>query len=304
MNLSVELSYSAGIAGSFGLPNGWTFSMAYIDVPGDTVTSQGRTYVIDFEWADITGYKSGLKYINQRGIKFEYINPSQPLPSGLPGEFAWRFSQIDGSFQYYDEAGKLLESDDIYGNHIYYAYTDSTASPDKARIDYIVDSWGQKVQFGYQPGNYIQITAPDGGISKIVLSGPQKVHQVVDPLGNTTTFAYTDVASQYVLSGIEYPSTLVSRFMYQTLEFYQKDGSVGLLPAVQDQLHLDGGGNLLERTNYRFGEATSNRTFTGYADGYKMGGKTDSLMDGNDGNYRYLPIFVQCFPIVLLTTCS
>ncbi|KAK0112029.1 hypothetical protein ONS96_001290 [Cadophora gregata f. sp. sojae] len=285
IDCALNLTYSAGQSKSFGLPENWTFSFPFL-IPGKSVTTQQRTYIIDPNWADETGYQSGLKYINDHGIKLENVVPSQPLPSGRPGQYAWRFQMTDGTLDYYDDTGKVLEHDDLFGNSVYYSYVDPQASPSTALVDYILDSWGQKVQFGYQSGEYLQITTPDGGQWQVNFSD-QGVENVVDPIGNLTSFTYVEAASALSLSTIRHPTALTSRFEYQTLYYYDVNGNQCSLAAVQDHYRMDDTGDILSQTNYRFGEATSGCTYTGYTSGYRIGGLTDSLIDGNDDNYRY-----------------
>ncbi len=191
----------------------------------------------------------------------------------------------DGTLDYYDDTGKILEHDDLFGNSVYYSYIDPQASPSTALVDYILDSWGQKVQFAYQDGEYIQVTSPDGGKWRVTISD-QGVEQVVDPIGNLTSFTYVTIASGVVLSTVQHPTSLLSRFEYQTLPYYDVNGNQSSLAAVQDHYRMDPAGQILSQTNYRFGEATSGCTFTGYTSGYRIGGLTDSLIDGNDDNYR------------------
>ena len=80
----------------------------------------------------------------------------------------------------------------------------------------MLDSWGQKNLFQYQAGELIQITSPDGGKTQTTVT-EQGIDNVVDPEGFQTLFTYVSVSSQLVLPTIQYPTSLQTRFEYQTL---------------------------------------------------------------------------------------
>ena len=140
IGLRVTLSYTPGSSGSFGAPINWGFDIPFT-IPGNSLTSQGKTFVVDPEWTAQSGWQSGLRYVNHRGMLFEAVEPALPLASGRAGYYSWRFRAANGSTEYFDVYGKLLEHDDIYGNSIYFAYIDETADPLAAKLHYISDSW-------------------------------------------------------------------------------------------------------------------------------------------------------------------
>ena len=285
VDLTLLLTYSAGISGNFGLPQNWTFGIPYV-IPHKSVTTQGRTYVIDAQWADATGYQSGLRYINNWGMLFEQQSPPQDLPSGNPGQYGWSFRYTDGAIDYFDPNGKLLEHDDIHGNYIYYNYLDPNANPQTARLDFIQDSWKQQIKFGYEPGATIYVTGPND--DQITISyGSYGVSQVQWPVDFVTSFDYIQVASRTVISSVQQSSGLQSKFTYQTLDYYDSSNDKQSLPAIQDHYHLDANDNFLSQTNYQFGTASSGRTFTGYAIQKQMGSSSDGLMDSGSSGYEY-----------------
>ncbi|KAL2852058.1 hypothetical protein BJY01DRAFT_244674 [Aspergillus pseudoustus] len=281
IDLRLDLRYTVGLRGLFGLPRNWSFSINYV-VPNRSATLNGRTYAIDGDWADQGGYQSGLRYVNNHSIKFELIVPPQPLPSGNPGKYEWRFRNVDGAVDYFDGVGKLLEHHDRFGNHICYRYKNSEEPAASARLDYIVDSWGQKIHFGELQSGGIQITTPDKSTIRISCTA-FGVEKMVDPVGATTVFSYTQELSQYLLAGIQHPSSLISGFSYQAIPCWAGPWSKVMLPAVRDHYHKDSNGQKLDHTTYTFNETT----FTGFASNYRIGGRRDSLMDGNDKDYRY-----------------
>ncbi|HLF09920.1 MAG TPA: hypothetical protein VJA26_01805, partial [Gammaproteobacteria bacterium] len=101
VRLTINLTYAAGTSGLLGLPSNWGFGLAFV-VPGASLTSQGKTSVIDPTWTDVTGYQSGLRYVNDHGIKSKSVVPPQPLPSGQPGTYSYTLTYNDGACDYYD----------------------------------------------------------------------------------------------------------------------------------------------------------------------------------------------------------
>lgn len=285
VDLALSLTYSAGISGNFGLPQNWTFGIPYV-IPHQSVTTQARTYVIDAEWADSTGYKSGLKYINNHGMLFAPQIPALDLPSGNPGQYGWFFRYTDGAIDYFDQQGKLLEHDDIYGNSIYYSYADPEASPRTARLDYIQDSWKQRIDFAYDPDAAIYLKGPNQ--DQIIISYDHNgVFQVKFPVDYVTSFNYLQVASRTVIQSITHSTGLQSSFTYQLLPYLDSSNREQRLPTVKDHYHLDADGNYLSQTTYEFGTGSSGHTFTGFAVGKQMRSDSDGLMDSGPLTYEY-----------------
>lgn len=139
INFVIDVAYSPGSVGIFGLPSGWGLKLAYV-VPGASITVGGRTYMIDFGWQDAKKHKSGLRYLNDHGVKFELKVHLLPLPSGRRGEYTYRLIQGDGSVDYFDAIGKLLEYNNLFSNHIYYNYAIGGSGPQNFLLDFIEDS--------------------------------------------------------------------------------------------------------------------------------------------------------------------
>ncbi|WP_293355768.1 MULTISPECIES: hypothetical protein [unclassified Microcoleus] len=108
IDLTINLAYSAGTAGILNLPNNWSFGISYI-IPGISLACQGKTSVIDLNWSDSTGYQSGLRYVNDHGVKFQDVIPPQSLPSGQPGTYSYQFTYNDGACDY-GSSGFLVKS--------------------------------------------------------------------------------------------------------------------------------------------------------------------------------------------------
>ena len=288
IDLTVNLFYSAGLRGTFGLPINWGLDLPYV-LEGKSVTANGRTYAIDPEWTDVEGYASGLRYTNNHGIRFQQVLPPEPLPSGEKGEYGFMLSHVDGSADYFDPLGKPLEHHDVYGNFVHYSYVtgdqEGVDSPE-VRIGHILDSWGQKVQFAYDQGSEICITVPDERQILIKFSSTN-LHTIIDAAGNKTELEYTSFNDgAEILSRINYPSGLVSRYDYAPIGYLDDKGKAGYMPAVEDARSLDAERNVYQHMRYHYGRESA-ATYTGAAIGCKLGGSADSLMDNDERALEY-----------------
>lgn len=285
VSLRVAVRYSHGVSASFGLPQNWSFDIPFLS-PNKTLTTSGQTYAIDFNWSDQAGWSSGLRYVNNHGIKLTFEGSPVPLPSGQPGHYEWSYRTSDGSVSYFDGVGKLLEFDDLHGNYIYYTYFDSIATPSTALLESITDSWGQVVQFEYQGLNEIVIQSPDGSTSTLTFDETGMI-RIKDALAYSTLFIYAPFGSGRVLDTIAYPTGLLARFTYQQIAYLDGTGQTHDFPAVQNHYHLFNS-EILGRTEYIFGSKSGSATFTGLEGGYRMGSARDALMDSNNLNYQFV----------------
>ncbi|PTB67801.1 hypothetical protein BBK36DRAFT_1167105 [Trichoderma citrinoviride] len=288
------LSYQPGSAGAFGLPRNWSFDLPYV-VPESSVTFAGRTYAIDYNWSDLDGHRSGLKYMNNHGVVFEPIVPPQPLPTGQPGEYAYKLKLQDGSMDYFDAFGRPVARQDLFGNSLHYVYLDGQtggAVTSDPCLDYILDSWGQKVTFEYLPGLEMLIKGPATQLTRLRFT-KAGVDLVTDSMGFDTRFTYTSVPDvPSVLEEISYPTGMASKFVYSALDYLDGGNNVRHLPAVSHHYQMNAQGETLKHTNYQYGPSDG-LTFTGISIGCQLSGLTDDLMDQGDANYQYDVLITQ-----------
>ncbi|EPS35266.1 hypothetical protein H072_11407 [Dactylellina haptotyla CBS 200.50] len=289
INFDLTLTYSVRTPGYLGLPSNWGFEISYL-IPNQSLTYKGKTYIINPNWTDSTGYASGLQYLNNWGISLQFEGPT-PLPNDN-GEYSWKLKTTDGALYFYDELGRLVLNQDVYGNGISYYYFDMNG-PSTTTLQYIEDSWGNKIEFGYNPG-VVTITAPDQASSDdqkstVITFDATGVLEILDPMGQQTTFDNQIVTgtSDYAIVGIVYPTGLQSAFDYVTFEYLDSNQNQGYIPAVQETRHTDDSDNLLDRVVYIYGEENGNNNFTGSNAGYTMGSSGDGLMDSGDMTYQY-----------------
>jgi RHS repeat-associated protein len=284
INLDINLVYNPNSNGILDLPDGWTLDINYV-IPGKSITTKGRSYIIDDQWADNTGYKSGLRYVNNHGMKFEIFNPSRKLPSGNPGSYTYSMTYPDGSHDYFDINGKLLEQNDRFRNFISYFYK-FTEGVTKNYLDKITDSFGNVITFSYDSGAKMVITFPNGAKTTVNYS-QQGVYQLINPLNNATNFHYEQFGDKNIIYKINYPTGLTTSVTYQKIEYLSQQGVAGFFPAVSNLVHISSSGAVLEKTLYTYGENTAGYTFTGYAGGYKLSNDDDGLMESENAAYVY-----------------
>ncbi|KAF4952513.1 hypothetical protein FGADI_6748 [Fusarium gaditjirri] len=161
--------------------------------------------------------------------------------------------------------------------------------PTTARLDFIVDSWGQKIHFKYQPGTEVIIVGPDNSQANVIFAA-EGVNLLTDAAGLETAFSYSTFAgTKKVISKITHPTGLVSAFDFVNIAFIDRSGGTDYMPAVQDFRRMDQDGNIMENTTYRIGTLSGGATYTGASIDLKMGGLQDALRDGNSqtANYTY-----------------
>lgn len=287
IDLKVNLFYSAGFRGTFGLPANWGLDLPYV-LGGKSVTANGRTYAIDLEWTDVTGHQSGLRYINNHGISFRKFDPPLELPSGKRGQYGYTLCHVDGSIDYFDSLGKPIEHYDIYGNCLQYSYVDGDEhgvdSPE-LRIDRILDSWGQEVLLFHDQESEMRVRLPDGTETSIQSSG-SNVDFIRGPAGRTN-FEYVSFnEGPGILSRITYPSGLISAYDYTSIQYITSKDEPSYMPAVENYRSLDSAKKIYQHKRYIYGK-DSPVTYTGAAIGCTMGGLRDALMDDDDRALEY-----------------
>ncbi len=282
IGLTLNLSYSLGASGTLGLPSNWSFGIPSL-MPGSALGIKGARYIIDPSWMDDTGYASGLKYENNHGVSFVDNIVSQPLPYGNYGvEYEFTYTDTDGSVCYFDSTGTLLMKADRYGNYIYYAYT---PGPQGNFLAFIIDSFGQKTTFAYNPGQIV-ITLPDNRFVTINCDS-SNVYSIVDPKGNKTTFAYTMQENFSAVSSVSYPTGKTTNVSYTSIGFLDSSGGLYSIPAVSDLYFMGPKNSLLVHYQYTYGTQSGGNTFTGLTGGYTLSSNSDGLLSSNNTAYVY-----------------
>ncbi|SDR48460.1 RHS repeat-associated core domain-containing protein [Pseudovibrio sp. Tun.PSC04-5.I4] len=283
IGLGLSLFYASGTTGQLGLPAGWGYNLPYV-ANDETFTFQGKTFIIDPDWTDSSGYQSGLKYLNDHGRKFEKFLEDQQLPTGV-GTYRYLFIYNDGAKSYLDATGKLVLHADLFGNALRYTYADQLGDVFDNTLASIVDSYGQTVSLGYDLGTLI-IVLPDGSTQEVAYSD-QGVFRVTNQIGVVTEIEYGSHTFETVISNISYASGLITTLAYTSIEYLEEDGSTGSFPAVRLLRHSNFKNEFLDATQYAYGSASDGNTFTGFTHGYRLSPSGDGLMNSENTAYLY-----------------
>ncbi len=283
--LAVSLIYNGNEQSILGLPKGWGYDIPFII--GNTLSLQGKTYVIDFNWISSEGYQSGLRYSNTKGLKFSQLSSSEALPYGVTGNYLYTLRNDKGMMYYFDRLGKLRMIADPYGNHIDYRYRYADRGLVGNAISDIRDSYGHVIKF-VQDAYSLSIIRPDGVVSAMLhYGGDKQLYSVSDALGYETFYRYGSVRGQRVITGIDYPTGLKSQISYDAVTYKHCGGGQGYYPMVNSVRHLDEHGKFLNKTLYSFGHTFPNRNYTGSSLGYCLSNNKDGLLESNNDQYRY-----------------
>ena len=311
IDLNLNLTYSssaANIPSVLGLPKGWSYQLSYVipanapihsnsstasDNPITSVNINGQNYIYDDSWHDVSGYYSGLRYINNHSIKFERISGVVPWDNTL--KYSYRYSdKKSGITQYFDLMGKLLGETNRYGLYITYKYLNDSANVYHTKLKEIDDSYKQVYNIGNPSGGKILISDSQGKQLSSVDIGVNGVTAITDIMGYHTKYSYKvnpADASSYLVNRIEYPSGLVTAILYNTIPYVdcnsRKNGS---LPVVSILTHAKSN-STLDNTKYTYGGG--NATFTGYP-AICMSNLGDNLTDYP--SYQYLVTITKINP--------
>ena len=283
IGLNLTLNFTSCKKGQLGLPDGWGLGLPFV-ANGKSMVVDGKTFVIDPHWSDSSGHKSGLRYLNDHGSRFEQIIPPQLLPEG-GGRYGFKMSYGNGSVGYFDATGKLVLQTDLFGNKIRYSYVKSTADIFNNRLSTITDSFGQVVKFGYGPNNIV-ITLPDDS-SIIIEYSETGVKKITNQIGAVTFLSYEDYLSHTVISSIDYPTGLKTNLTYTGLSYLDANGKKVERPAVRNLSHLDLKGRFLDNVRYAYGMNSGGNNFSGANAGYRQSPDSDKLMDSGNVHYYY-----------------
>jgi RHS repeat-associated protein len=296
INLTLKLNYSSNntSVGILNLPRGWNYLLSYV-IPGNanntggSVNIDGRTYVFDRNWSDNTGYKSGLRYINNHAVNFTDVFPDQPLKCNIPNPqlYHYIYSNADGGHEYFDVNGKLIARDNAFNNCISYYYQD-LGSIYNSYLTHIVDSYGQSYSFGYRR-NKVEISNADNKLLSSFYFDDNGVISFSDAMGYITSYDYDYDSLQ--INQIVYPSGLVTGVKYTKLAYTSCDGGTGGISVVSGLIHTSGSSNL-DETTYSYGDNVNSPNYTGYGVTC-IGGNTDKLMDSNKYDYIYFVTIIK-----------
>ena len=299
-NLKLNLRFAQGALGVYGLPNGWSLNLPFVIVNGTTASSltmPNATYQVDPNWNREYGVRSGLAYVNKKGVYFASCDPNAltPLAGKRP---TFTYTSGDGRTWYFDANGRLIEHCDQFGVGMVVTYRESSGglTPDKTLIDSLqiqykdgsaVTPFGPALTFHYSDGTNLafQLGTTEICSFRWDSTGVARIFEEGQTSVQITNGTYAD---QPVINQLEYWSGLTTKFEYQKLPYY--DGCLNnqqSFAAIQSHIHLAPGGGLLGQTDYTFGEHTAGNTFTGFKAKLTMSQTQDVLIEAANPAYRY-----------------
>ncbi len=268
----------------YKLPSGWKWDIDYVDVKNKILNISGNANLtIDPRWTP-----SGLRFIKNRMFKIEELSAEAPLPYDKR-KYSYRFSMIDGSGRYFDRFGRLICSDDRFGNHILYYY-DADDYIEKCGLLKIVDSYGQSIDFSYSGGlpakevvitmpdkrtavcsfnitptydSNVALVSPDGRKAVLKLLPDGRVREIVYPSGGSVFYEYKDNAISYMLVKGEQPKYFPA------------------VCTVTEDPKSEGSAKMITDYDYR----SSGKFYTGYPT-YPFG--ENALIQSNDNSFKFV----------------
>ncbi|WP_119342754.1 RHS repeat domain-containing protein [Facilibium subflavum] len=293
LSQQLKISFSSLNQGMLGLPDGWQYDIDYI-VPNKSVTVSGSAYSVDYNWEDSTHYKSGLKYLNQHGVKFSAV-PQQALPDFVHNDsrrYSYLLSFPDGSKEYFDASGKLLINADRFNNYISYFYENEKSGVQNNKLSYVIDSLGQRYSFSYASGK-ITVSAIDGHGNQVTYileyassaGGGSKLTRYIDPLGKVTSLSYIYLNGINEINDIKYPSGLETQVYYSNLPYLDANRKSQNINAVSKLVHLNSSSKKVLDTTYY--SAIGDYNYTGYPQYALSDQGSDNLMDSDNTKFRY-----------------
>ena len=277
--LQLQVEYHFNAVGMFGLPEGWRFDIDYI--ADKTAQLGGKQWLIDLGWHDETGYGSGLKYYNQHGAKFEDFGESKPIPGFEGLDYRYKASHKDGSVQYFSHQGLLVLRLDRFKNAVQFIYQAPIDKLESARLEKIIDNFGNIYRFAYEP-NKIIIKHPDDREYALYFN-KNGLSEIVNPLKQVYNITYLPVDGKNMIRTIESPEGLMTDLVYDSIP-YNASGSTKKLPVVTHFKQFDLADNTVHHeVNYQYAEGNN---YTGYPK-FSLSDEGDNLMDSGDQSYRY-----------------
>lgn len=268
-----------------GLPLGWLYSFSYISASQVFINGQSAYYIDDL-------YDSGLRYYNLKNIIFTRDTGTFPYDNSLKYCNTLQFS--NGEIQYFDYYGRLIGTEDRWGNYVIFYYT-RNADVYNSKLSRIIGFAKQAINFSYSKEG-IEIDYPQGGKNNISLTYlVDKYNYLVgyiNPVGQKFLIVNNGgLVRNDLISKITYPNGFSTTYEYTTIsystysqsQFYRAD----CISAAR-QIYTDISGQSQTRViTYSYDPNGDAHNYTGYPT-YTMGRYADTLLQSNDDNYRYV----------------
>ncbi len=330
LNLSLSYRQSDALSASssntryFGLPYGWYFNLSFISA-GDsysTLLVDGeQEYVLDSDWRtvytpsgsdDEISVATGLLQYNQ--VDANLRADSGTVTVGNVAS-AYVYTTVDGTRQYFSDAGLLIQRADRFGNTIDFHYRQNVPAQ-FATLTSIVDSWGHTITLEYcdegeisdcEAGEVV-VTLPDGRTVGWVASDDARLTKVLDALGDVTVLDYDSTGCQtdaQMIRGLTAPAGGMVAVTYACMPVCttasstscSADGNTTAWPVVDTLYECpsntsgaecpDGTADDYNTTVYEYGDAPNYTGYPLYSPYDSTVYYADSLMSSNDSGFTY-----------------
>lgn len=288
--LRLGLFYKFDSLEKFGLPRGWSLDIPHMvdytwggGVTDRSLIVNARTYPVDFNWTDANGHASGLRYVNDKKVKFQKLEEF--------GQYAYKLDLPDGSSVCFNWYGLPYKEDKADGSYIQYTYSEENSKHDKSRLSSVEHSSGQKINLT-TGGSRITVTSPSGENTEVKFH-ERGVSSIEKPGNQVTDFRY-DYGH---ISSISHPNGMKSLFVLsETLPYTHSGLSVKTTEEKkEDYIIKDDSGHIQHRVTYELGGLSDGKTYMGDQMQTVDYGKTvpyvarwmDTTMESEHQNYLY-----------------
>ncbi|WP_162902277.1 RHS repeat domain-containing protein [Facilibium subflavum] len=285
--INLNIYFDVNSYGILGLPDKWKFNIDYIT--NNSLILNGKSYLIDTNWVNTNAYHSGLKYVNNKGIKFERIFPEKILITPLKSikTYAYKLRMPNGETEYFDHYGKLICKSDRFHNSIFYDYTSTHQNILNNNIRSITDSLGQIFHFTYSPGkiNIHYTDSLEQSHIQSIFFDQNGVRAYQDEMGYSTFIDYGADTQHGLIRNIRYPSGKITYLQYTQLPASFTSTAKKVYAVSQYTVYDEISRKIAHSSTYFYGR-DSGRFYTGYPL-YSMTNDKDSLYESKNKAFIY-----------------
>ena len=192
-------SYRKTESGMFGI--GW--SGGY-DLTAEYVNEDGTEGIVVYG-----GGISAIFVKNEDGVFVNALSETNTAELGSDGSITLNYKS--GDKLYFDAEGRMVKSENIYGDHVDYGYSNG-------KMVSVSNSYGDKIEFTYSGGKVISASAVTGDTVQYAYDGDYLT--AVTTKYGTTRYSYDTTsfgAKRNTLTKITYPDGTYIGYSYDTL---------------------------------------------------------------------------------------
>ncbi len=288
LNLDLGIYYDqSNTSNQYGLGQYWSYDFSYFtpSAPGSANgtlhLAGGATYKADSSVA------SGLRYYTLKDLHFTFCNGGQALDKDPDKKYYYRIDHLDGSSEFLDKYGRLMEIENRFGDAILLAY----ANEQNKQFSSITDTYGQQITFDNSSQS---IVVRSGETPLITYQLNARLSNIVDAKNRVIHFDYNDDGS---ISQVAYNATGA-----RTIVKYDPTTEIHATASDGQPVSLKTVSSLTQCANsqctnptlttYRYEDASNPTNYTGYNKNeqltHKLSTDNDALLQDNSAtSYVY-----------------